>query len=130
MNIYYDIIKTVKKTKESGGFSMALNFWSELEQEIQKREEQILNFKTLLDTGHTTFLKRKAKQEAFVHESSKENAMLQFSYFDAYGAVGDFEAGTTNEMAIKILDYGFVPCLKEEFKYTLLAKNNKRMGRV
>ena len=55
----------------------------------------------------------------------KIEGVTQFTYFDKYGPVGDFEAFTTEELANKIHEYGFKSCNKEDLKYTILSKKHE-----
>jgi len=53
------------------------------------------------------------RQEGVIHDNSKDMG-YQFSYFDYYGAIGDFQAVTLEGMAKKINEYGFQLCNKED----------------
>lgn len=100
--------------------------WESLLEEMMKYEKELDELIKILEKGQVTFQNKRLKQEAFIHKSSKNNRIMQFSYFDKEGAVGDFEASSINEMAEKILQYGFTPCSAQDFNYSLLAYENKK----
>lgn len=101
--------------------------WERILLEVEKSQERMEGLIVDLENGVVTFNNDVLKQEAFVHKSAKRGNTLQFTYFDEYGAVGDFEATSHEDLAKKIEDYGFQSCSKEDFKYTMLAESEQFM---
>jgi len=81
--------------------------WLYILYKMEKQDEEINDLKELLKQGYSLF--KREDHEGILHASSKKTG-YQFSYFDKYGAIGDIETTTLEEMAGKIYDYGFKPC--------------------
>ncbi len=81
--------------------------WLSILLEIEQDEKDIAKVLELLKEGVTTF--SKGNQEGLLHPCTNEEYKYQFTYFDEFGAVGDFQRNTLNEMAVSIHEYGFRP---------------------
>ena len=81
---------------------------------MEKEDEQVELLTEKLKQGYSLF-KKDDNQEGIVHINSKESG-YQFSYFDRFGAVGDFQAQMLEEMAKKIVEYGFWLCSKNDLQ--------------
>lgn len=102
---------------------MSENLLEKLAREGRENREYL---KEVLESGHKTFNHPVLKQEGFIHPSSKAEGVIQFTYFDEFGPVGDFEADTVEELAWKIYQYGFVPCEEKDIKYSILAEKKEK----
>lgn len=85
--------------------------WLYIQYSIEQEEKEINHLTVLLKQGYSLF--KKKNQEGILHANSKDKG-YQFSYFDQYGAIGDIQENTLEDMAKKIHEYGFRLCHKEE----------------
>lgn len=89
--------------------------WLYMEYSIDQEEIKINNFIQLLKDGKTFF--RRGKLEGIFHLCTYKNYKYQFTYFDGYGPVGDFQRNSIEEMAKSIAEYGFEPCSKYDLRF-------------
>lgn len=97
-----------------------------LEKLARKGRENREYLKEVLESGHKRFKHPVLKQEGFIHPSSKAEGVIQFTYFDEFGPVGDFEVETLEQMVWKIHEYGFIPCEEKDLKYSILSEKKEK----
>lgn len=85
--------------------------WIRLLYKAEQAEKEIHYLTQKLKQGYSLF--KNGKKEGILHVSSKGQG-YQFSYFDAYGPIGDIQKNTLYEMARSIYQYGFKLCIKED----------------
>ncbi|WCK57271.1 hypothetical protein PP175_29205 (plasmid) [Aneurinibacillus sp. Ricciae_BoGa-3] len=94
-------------------------FDQELYEDMKRRESLLIGVYNYLVSGGVVFINQgqKVRKEGLVHPNTKGETPFQFSYFDQYGAVGDFQRDTLEEVAKEIVAYGFVPANEKELRY-------------
>ncbi|MGJ9459929.1 hypothetical protein [Oceanobacillus sp. CF4.6] len=95
--------------------------WQYIMKCVEQDEQLKMKMEEAIKEGTKTFRHTSLQQEGIIHPSTKQEAVIQFTYFDKYGAVGDLESESGKEMTDKIFNLGFSFCEVEDFQYTLLA---------
>lgn len=105
--------------------------WQYIMKCVEQDEQLKMEMEKAIKEGMRTFHHTSLQEEGIIHPSTKKEGVLQFTYFDKYGAVGDLEAEGEKQMTDKIFDLGFSLCEEEDFQYTLLAddKNKKSINK-
>lgn len=106
--------------------------WQYIVKCVEQDEQLKTEMEEAIKVGAKTFYHTSLHQEGIIHPSTKKEGVLQFTYFDECGAVGDLEAENAKEMTDKLFDLGFSLCEKEDLQYTLLAddKNKKSIKKT
>lgn len=81
--------------------------WLYILYSVEKEEREKTKLAILLKEGITTF--GKGNQEGILHPCTRGNYKYQFTFFDKFGAVGDIQKNSLDEMASSIYEYGFKP---------------------
>lgn len=100
-------------------------FLEKIQGKVELREKEIKELEIQLEQGVRTFKNEDRNQEAYVHPSSKKEGVYQFTFFDGFGPVGDFEAESIEKLATTINEYGFAPCKESDFSSSSLAEKPK-----
>jgi hypothetical protein len=89
--------------------------WIFIEYSIYQTDLKIKDFILLLKEGKKVF--KRGIVEGIVHTCTYKNYKYQFSYFDGYGAIGDIQKNSIEEIAKSIVEYGFEPCNEDDLKF-------------
>lgn len=99
------------------------DFVREAERLEAERVNELSYIKERIASGTTTF--KKEGQEAVLHLSSRSGFAYQLTIFDKAGALGhaDFKQdATSNTIAEKVQEYGFLPCNSNELEFDFLKE--------